>query len=88
MFLLSSEADMRPGDLQAQVPWRNAFCFADREARQRLTVRFWDLWRTRTVPCCDSGPLFTHGLLRNHKETEVSQSPIVSRFVSVSFLLL
>ena len=37
MFLLSPEADMRPGDLQAQVPWTNAFCFADREARQRLT---------------------------------------------------
>ncbi len=37
MFLLSPEADMRPGDLQAQVPWTNAFWFADREARQRLT---------------------------------------------------
>jgi len=37
MFLLSPEADMRPGDLQAQVPWKNAFWFADREARQRLT---------------------------------------------------
>jgi len=28
---------MRPGDLQAQVPWTNAFWFADREVRQRLT---------------------------------------------------
>ncbi len=37
MFLLSPEADMRPDDLQAQVPWTNAFWFADREARQRLT---------------------------------------------------
>ena len=37
MLLLSPEADMRPSDLQAQVPWTNAFWFADREARQRLT---------------------------------------------------
>jgi hypothetical protein len=37
MFLLSPEADMPSGDLQAQVPWTNAFWFADREARQRLT---------------------------------------------------
>jgi hypothetical protein len=43
MFLLSAEADMRPGDLQAQVPWRNAFWFADREARQHLSVELWDL---------------------------------------------
>jgi hypothetical protein len=28
---------MRLGNLQAQVPWTNAFWFADREARQRLT---------------------------------------------------
>jgi hypothetical protein len=28
---------MRPGDLQAQVPWTNAFWFADAEARKRLT---------------------------------------------------
>ena len=70
---------MRPGDLQAQVPWRNAFWFADREARQRLSVRVRDLWRTRAVPCCDSGPLVAHGLLRNHRETEVSHSPTVSR---------
>ena len=28
---------MRPGDLQAQVPRKNAFWFADNEARQRLT---------------------------------------------------
>jgi hypothetical protein len=77
MFLLSPEADMHPGDLQAQVPWRNAFWFADREARQRLTVRLRDLWRTRAIPCGDSGPLIAHGLLRNHKETEVSHSPTV-----------
>jgi len=37
VFLFSPEADTRPGDLQAQVPWTNAFWFADREARQRLT---------------------------------------------------
>ena len=30
MFFLSPEADMRPGDLEAQVPWNNAFWFADR----------------------------------------------------------
>jgi hypothetical protein len=28
---------MRPGNLQAQVPWTNALWFADREARQLLT---------------------------------------------------
>jgi hypothetical protein len=28
---------MRPGDLQAQVPWTNVFWFADRQATQRLT---------------------------------------------------
>jgi hypothetical protein len=37
MFLLSPEADMRSGDLQAQFPWTNAFWFADREVRRRLT---------------------------------------------------
>lgn len=31
---------MRPGSLQDQVPWTNAFWFADREARQRLTKGF------------------------------------------------
>src|SRR5579872_771935 len=46
------------------------FWFAGRKPRQRLTVRLRDLWRTRAVPCCDSGPLVAHGLLRNHKETE------------------
>jgi len=40
MFLLSQEADMRPGDLQDQAPWTNAFWFAEREARLRLTKGF------------------------------------------------
>src|SRR5712671_6378632 len=40
MFLLSPEADMRPGNLQAQVPRKNAFWFADRDARGRLTKGF------------------------------------------------
>ena len=31
---------MRPGNLQDQVPWTNAFWFVDREARQRLTKGF------------------------------------------------
>ena len=70
---------MRPDDLQAQVPWRNAFWFAYREARPRLTVRLSDVWRTRAIPCCDSGPLIAHGLSGNHKEREVSHSPTVSR---------
>ena len=40
MFLLSPEADMRTGNLQAQVPRKNAFWFADRDARRRLTKGF------------------------------------------------
>jgi hypothetical protein len=39
MFLLSPEADMRPGDLQARFRG-NAFWFADGEARQRLPRGF------------------------------------------------
>ena len=40
MFLLSPEADMRPSNLQAQVPEKNAFWFADREAKGCLTRGF------------------------------------------------
>ena len=39
MFLLSPEADMRPGDLQARFRG-NAFWFGDGEARQRLPRGF------------------------------------------------
>jgi hypothetical protein len=76
MFLLSPEADVLPDDLQARVSRKNAFWFADREARQRLTE---DLWQTRAISNCDPGALVAHGLLRNHKVTEVSHSPTVSR---------
>ena len=79
MFLLPPEADMRPGDLQAQVQWRNTFCLLTRRRDIRLTVRLRNLWRTRGIPCWDSGPLIAHGLLRNYKETVVFHSPTVSR---------
>ena len=78
MFLLSPEADMRPGDLQAQVPWTNAVWFADREARQRLTKGF---LANKGRSVLRLGALVAHGLLWNHKETEVSHSPTVSQLI-------
>ena len=75
MFLLSPEADMRPGDLQARFRG-NAFWFAD--GRQD-SVYLGDFCRIRAVPHSDSCALVAHGLLRNRKETEVSHSPTVSR---------
>ena len=76
MFLLSPEADMRPGNLQAQVLEKNAFWFADREARGRLTKGFLAnggrsvlrLRRTRRTR-----------IIAESKEMEGSHSPTVSR---------
>jgi hypothetical protein len=78
MFLLSPEADMRPGDLQARFRG-NAFWFADGEARQRLPRGF---LANKGRSAQRLGALVAHGLLRNRKETEVSHSPTVSRHAS------
>jgi len=51
MFLLSPEADMRPGDLQAQ--FRGKCVFGLLTGRQD-SVWLRDFWRTRAVPYCDS----------------------------------
>jgi hypothetical protein len=55
----------------------NAFWFADREARQRLTKGF---LANKGRSVLRLGALVAHELLWNHKETEVSHSPTVSRF--------
>lgn len=54
MFLLSPEADMRPGNLQAQVQRKNAFWFADREARghDEGISGEWGPFRTATPAHC------------------------------------
>jgi hypothetical protein len=67
---------MLPDDLQARIFPRNSFWFADREAGQRLIKISGE---QGPFPYCNSGALVAHGLLRNHKETEVSHSPTVSR---------
>src|SRR5579872_771933 len=79
MFLLSPEADMRPGDLQAQVPWRTSFlvCWQEAETASdcptkgslanqgRSVLRLWPTGRTR--------------IIAESQGNRVSHSPTVSR---------
>jgi hypothetical protein len=75
MFLLSPEADMRPGDLQAQVFMEKRVLLADNPGRPRLSEGFLGIVRS----CRNSGTLAAQGLSQNDRETMVFHSPTVSR---------
>jgi hypothetical protein len=74
MFLLFPEADMRPGNLQAQVPRKMRFGLL-------LTKGF---PANGAIPYRDYDALVAHESLGNHTETAISGSPTVSRFAKLS----
>jgi hypothetical protein len=73
MFLLSPEADMRRGDLHAQVFVDDRVLVAGREARQRLSEEI--SGESRVFRTATAGALSAHGLSRNQREGEVFHSP-------------